>query len=131
MEHVLSHKAPWSSSKHFNNNILASAEKSFQTSRTFAFNENKENGMNTCYESSKTPFISPSPSKLIERRRSYLRSSNDRKEGLAFELDSVKKALRFENQVNQLDNSGNPRRRSEPLSKTLAQQNKTNVLKMR
>lgn len=132
MEHVLAHKASWSSSKHFPSNSLVSFENSSQKTRTFAFNENKENGMNVCFDTCKTPYISPSPSKLIERRRSYLRSSNDRKEGLAFELDSVKKTLRFENQANQSDNSGNPKKRGETLSKTLSQQNnKANVLKMR
>jgi len=131
MEHILNHKAPWSSSKVFNNTPFVSAEKSFQTSRLFTFNENKENGMNMCLESSKTPYVSPSPSKIIERRRSYLRSSNDRKEAYAFELDSVKKALRFENQANQWENSSNSKRRSEPVAKTISQQNKPSVLKMR
>ncbi len=136
MEHILNHKAPWSSSKLLSSHSSSawSAERSFQ-SRVFTFNDNKENGAAYLQESSKTPFISPSPSKMLERKRSYQRSSTDRKEAYAFELDSVKKTLRFESQgASQAEIyslSVNSRRTSDTFLNTSGKKNKINVLKMR
>ncbi len=92
------YKALYNASKHITITVMLSPEKTFPSAKRFICNEDKENGQTVTKEGQELPYVSPSPSKFIERRRGYFRGSTDRKEGPTFELDSVKKTLRFENQ---------------------------------
>jgi len=96
MEQHSNYKALCNASKQFNFNVILSPEKTYPSAKRFICNEDKENGQTVTKDGQEAPYVSPSPSRFI--RRGYLRSSTGRKEGPTFELDSVKKTLRFENQ---------------------------------
>src|SRR5688572_21849322 len=88
-------KSPWSASKCYS--LSFSPSQNSQQREIYAFNENRDNDISSAAEGV-TPFISPSPSKFIQKKRNYLQTSDDRKGMILPELDSVKKQLHFENQ---------------------------------
>lgn len=129
---LMNHYSPWSASN-LTNVLGLSSEKPFQTGVTYAFLEDKENELTSIPEDAQTVFVSPSPSKQMEKRRNYLRTS-DRKGMITPELDSVKKKLHFEGQSAQQEMlaaaAGNTKKNG-TMAKMSAQNTKANILKIR
>ena len=131
MEQIINCKPDLSSSKRKS----YFPEKNTQSAMNYVYNNNKENGISALTEELGALFVSPSPSKFIEKKRTYLGSSENRKNTMLGELDSVKKKLHFEGYPNNhseaLATLNSHKKKPDSLIKGSLKDTKTNILKMR